>query len=90
MLIASLQEVKDNPDSPTSSDDEDSREREEKTEIKEEEGDEPPVKRERKKTGEERETITKTITITRKEKSGWFLDRYFFSRKKSGGGIVNR
>ena len=31
------------------------------------------MKKERKKSDEERETITKTITITRKEKSGWSL-----------------
>ena len=37
--------------------------------MKEEEDGEPPIKKERKKSDEE--TITKTITITRKEKSGW-------------------
>lgn len=64
-----VQEVKDNPDSPTSSSDE-TREKEEKDEKKtEESGEKQEVKKtDIEKTENQTETITKTITVTKKEK----------------------
>ena len=72
-----LQEVKDNPDSPTSSSDE-TREKEEKDEKKmEESGEKQEVKKtDIEKTENQTETITKTITVTKKEKKG--TNHYLF------------